>query len=192
MAETNDELLNHEYDGIREFDNPTPAWWNWLFFLSFVFSILYFFHFHLGHGQGVVASYETEMKTFRAAQEQRALAEAKLISEEKIATRMADTQNVSAGATKYAEYCANCHNKAGEGLIGPNLTDNFWLHGDGTLMAIRKVVVEGVAAKGMPGWGKVLSTEDLLNVVAYVGSIRGTNVRGKAPQGQRMPESQGI
>ena len=186
MAKVTDELLDHEYDGIREFDNPTPGWWNWLFFLSFVFSIAYFFHYHIGTGQGVVAAYEAEMKEFRRIEQERAIAEAKNMSEEKLTAAMAQAPAVDAGRTTYGQLCASCHNKQGEGLIGPNLTDAFWLHGDGSLMAIRKVVATGVAAKGMPAWEKVLSPEDLTNVVVFVGTLRGKNVKGKEPQGNKV------
>ena len=186
MAKVTDELLDHEYDGIREFDNPIPAWWNWLFFLSFVFSVVYFFHYHVGAGQGVLASYEQEMEEFRKVEAARALAEAKNISEEKLAGIMSDSAAIAAGKEKFGLYCASCHNKSGEGLIGPNLTDEFWLHGDATLMAIRKIVAQGVAAKGMPAWDKVLSADDMNNVVAFVGTIRGTNVKGKEPQGTKQ------
>ncbi len=188
MAKVTDELLDHEYDGIREFDNPTPGWWNWIFFLSFVFSVVYFFHYHVGSGQGVLASYEAEMKEYREIEKQRALAEAKNISEEKLASVMNDASAVTAGETTYSQLCASCHNKQGEGLIGPNLTDEYWLHGDGSLMAIRKVVATGVAAKGMPGWGKVLSTEDLNKVVGFIGTLRGKNLEGKEPQGKKVAQ----
>ena len=189
MSKVTDELLDHEYDGIREFDNPTPAWWNWLFFLSFVFSVAYFFHYHIGSGQGVIASYEAEMEEFRKVEAERALAEAKNISEEKLASVMGDAAAVTAGKTTYGQLCASCHNKQGEGLIGPNLTDEYWLHGDGSLMAIRKVVATGVAAKGMPAWDKVLSADDLTKVTAFVGTLRGQNVKGKEPQGQKVGQA---
>ena len=192
MSKVTDELLDHEYDGIREFDNPTPAWWNWLFFLSFVFSVVYFFHYHMGTGQGVLASYEAEMNEYQKIEAERALAEARNISEEKLVALMGDPAAVSAGQASYAQFCASCHNKGGEGLIGPNLTDNYWLHGDASLMAIRKVVAAGVPAKGMPAWDKVMSSDDLTKIVAFVGTLRGKNVKGKDPQGKKIEATAGL
>ena len=186
MAKVTDELLDHEYDGIREFDNPTPAWWNWLFFLSFLFSVVYFYHYHLGSGQGVIASYEKEMTEFRAMEAKRDAEERASMSEEKLAALMNDKTALTEGQAVYQKFCVSCHAPQGQGLVGPNLTDEYWLHGDASLVAIRKVVAAGVDGKGMPGWGKVLSKEDLMKVVAYVGTLRGTNVKGKDPQGEKV------
>ncbi len=187
MAKVTDELLDHEYDGIREYDNPTPGWWNWLFFLSFVFSVAYFFHYHVGIGQGVVTSYEAEMDVHREQEAARALAERGRVSEQMLQVAMEDPTVVSGGETVFAQFCASCHNKDGAGLIGPNLTDDYWLYGDASLMAIRNIVAAGVPAKGMPAWDKVLSSDDLTKIVAYVGTLRGQNIQGKGPQGQKAP-----
>lgn len=182
-----DELLDHEYDGIREFDNPIPAWWTWMWIGSFVFSIVYVFHFHvLETGTGVFASYEAEMEQYRRVEAERRALALKNVNEELLSSVMADPTAVSAGAEKFATLCASCHGKSGEGLVGPNLTDNFWLHTDGSLMAIRRVIANGVPEKGMPAWEKMMSAEDLANLVAYLGTLRGTNVPGKEPQGEEV------
>lgn len=185
MRKEQDELLNHEYDGIREYDNPTPAWWNWIFFGSFVFAVGYFIHFHMGHGVSIEQAYAMEMEVIEAQRAEEALAAAKNVSEDKLAELMADATAVESGHGEFAAKCAACHGKQGEGLIGPNLTDAFWLHGDGSLMAIRDVVYNGVVEKGMVAWGKSMPPDQLNQVVAYVGTLRGKNIPGKAPQGDK-------
>lgn len=182
-----DDLLDHEYDGIREYDNPTPGWWNWLFFLTFVFSIGYFIHYHLGDGVSVEEAYAMEMKQAREAAEKRALAEGE-ITEETIQAAMSSESAVAAGKEKFVQNCAACHGQQGEGQIGPNLTDAYWIHGDGSLMSIKDLVANGVAEKGMPAWEKQLTREELVRVVAYVGTLRGKNIPGKEPQGDKVGE----
>lgn len=180
-----DELLDHEYDGIREYDNPVPAWWNWIFFGSFVFSVGYFFHYHIGHGESLHQAYAAKEAEVLKVREKEALAAGK-VTEDTLEKVLADASSVEAGHEKYQAFCAACHGKKGEGLIGPNLTDAFWIHGKGRLVDIREVVATGVAAKGMPAWEKQMSPEELMRVVAFVGSIRGKNEKGKAPQGTEI------
>jgi len=182
-----DELLDHSYDGIREFDNPIPAWWNWIFIGSIAFSLVYYVHYHVaGTGKSVYAAYEADMEQHRAKLAEQAQQVAASMSEEKLLAVMHEPAMVEAGKTKYDATCAACHGPKGEGLVGPNLTDPFWIHADGTLMSIREVVAQGVTEKGMPAWEKILSAEEMMQVVAYLGTMRDTNVEGKAPEGDRV------
>lgn len=176
-----DSLLEHEYDGIVEYDNPMPGWWVWSFWASVLFSVGYLFHYWAGNGVSVEDSYEAEMAVVRAERAQQALAQA--VTEESLEQVLADQASLAEGSTVYASRCAPCHADKGQGLIGPNLTDAHWLHGGGRLMDIYKVVAEGVLEKGMPAWDRQLTPAELRQVVAFVGSIRGTNVPGKAPEG---------
>ena len=185
MPKREDPLLDHEYDGIREYDNPTPAWWNWIFFGSFVFSVFYFIHYHMGDGVSVAETYAMEMEVQEKLLAAEAEKAAKNVSEDSLKTLMADTGAVKFGEEKYVALCAACHGKQGEGLIGPNLTDQFFIHGDGSLMAIRNVVTNGVIEKGMVAWGKTMPPAELNKVVAYLGTLRGKNVKGKEPQGDK-------
>lgn len=174
------QLMSHEYDGIREYDNPTPMWWHLIFWASIVFSVIYFFAYHLSTmAPGVLASYDADV----AAAGNAPVATGPAATEESLAALLSDAGAVGAGREKFAAVCAACHGQKGEGLVGPNLTDNAWLLGDGSLMAIFKVVDEGSLAKGMPAWGKQLKPVELQQVVAYVGTLRNTNVPGKAPEG---------
>lgn len=182
-----DDLLDHEYDGIREYDNPTPAWWNWMWFGSFVFSVFYFFHYHMGQGVSVEEAYIAEMKTVEADRAAAAEEALKNISEGSLAELMSNATVVTKGEEVYKSNCVACHGAKGEGGIGPNLTDAFWIHGDGSLRGIHKVVYEGVVSKGMVAWSKVLPPDVLNSVVVYVGTLRGQKVPGKAPEGDEHP-----
>lgn len=177
-----DQLLDHEYDGIREYDNPLPRWWKTIFWGSFVFSIGYFFHYHLsGNGQSVAAAYEAEMREAREAEAKANLAQP--VSEESLGKLMADPALMTDAKALFTQKCAACHGDKAQGLIGPNLTDNAWIHGQGTLTDIFGVVNEGVLAKGMPAWGRQLSPIEVRKLVAFVGTQRGKAVPGKAPEG---------
>lgn len=182
-----DELLDHEYDGIREFDNPIPSWWTWMWVGSMVFSLFYFVHFHVAEtGQSVLAAYEEEVKYYAQIEADRKAEALANLNEDVLKGYMSDQAMVSAGETKFAEACAACHGQAGEGLVGPNLTDEYWLHTDGSLMSIRAVIANGVPEKGMPAWEKMMSEEELAQLVAFLGTLRGRNVEGKEPEGEKV------
>jgi len=173
---------DHNYDGIQEYDNPLPKWWTWIFVGSFVFAVGYVVHYVVGNGEGVHEDYQAEMKDFERAEEKR-LAAMGDVSEDMLAQMAANSTSIAKGKATYEQVCKQCHGEQGEGKIGPNLTDRAWIHGDGSLMAIYKTIANGVLDKGMPAWKKQLSPGDLRSAVAYVGSIRNTNVPGKEPQG---------
>jgi cytochrome c oxidase cbb3-type subunit 3 len=175
-------LLHHEYDGIQEYDNPLPRWWVLIFWGSFWFAVAYFLAYHVfDRGQSVKAAYEEEVAVVAAERARAALKEK--VSEESLAALAANPSVVPAGKEVFALRCTPCHGAEGQGVIGPNLTDNSWIHGKGKLMDIYAVVNEGVAAKGMPAWGQQLKPEDVRKVVAFVASLRGKNLPGKAPEG---------
>ncbi len=175
-----DRLLEHEYDGIREYDNPMPRWWVRIFWGTFFFSLLYVLHFDFGRGLSIEESYTAEMEVVNAKRAQEALAQA--ASEETLSTMLADTSTVSQGKGVFAKRCAACHADEGQGNIGPNLTDDHWLHGS-QLMDIYKTVSDGVPEKGMPAWVRQLTPTELRQAVVFVASLRGKNLPGKAPEG---------
>lgn len=179
-------IEDHNYDGIQEFDNPMPRWWLNIWFGTVIFSALYYFHFQLGDGQGIHDAYAEEVAAFQKEEEKR-FAKAGAATEESLAKLVATPSNTSAGKGIYVTNCQACHGATGGGLVGPNLTDHHWIHGKGTLLGIHKVVSQGVLSKGMPAWNRVLSKQELENVVAYVGTMRGQNVEGgKPPEGERV------
>jgi cytochrome c oxidase cbb3-type subunit 3 len=176
-----DELLDHEYDGIREYDNPLPRWWVWIFAGSFWFSIAYFFHYHVSHnGQSVAAAYEADVAEAREVQAKASLAEP--VNEESLGKLMADAALMNDAKGLFGLRCAQCHGDKGQGVIGPNLTDSAWLHGS-SLTEIFGVIDQGVLAKGMPAWSKQMSAIEVRKLAAFVGTQRGKNLPGKAPEG---------
>ena len=179
-------VLDHEYDGIREYDNPLPRWWVWMWAGSFFFSVGYFFHYHVSHnGTSVEGDYVADMAEARELEAKQSLAEP--VSEDSLSKLMANPALMTDAKALFGLRCAPCHAANGQGLIGPNLTDNSWVHGAGKLTDIYGVVDGGVAAKGMPAWGRQLTPIELRKVVAFVGTLRGTNLPGKAAEGTAIP-----
>lgn len=180
-----DRLLDHRYDGIQEYDNPMPRWWVWIFWGSFWFSCAYIFHYWLGNGTSTHEAYAQEMDVVLAQRAKEALGQK--VSEESLMQLGQSSESIQAGGEVFVAKCVACHLEKGQGSIGPNLTDKYWIHGKGELMDIYSTVSEGVADKGMPAWGRQLSPAELRHVVAYVGTLRNTNVEGKAPEGEPVP-----
>jgi cytochrome c oxidase cbb3-type subunit III len=186
-AAAHDQLLDHEYDGIREYDNPLPRWWVWIWAGTAIFSFAYFFHYHIsGNGESVAAAYEADV---REAREQEAKANlAQPVSEESLGKLMSDAALMNDAKPLFALRCAPCHGAKAQGLIGPNLTDNAWIHGQGTLTDIYGVIDGGVLAKGMPAWGRQLSPIEVRKLAAFIGTQRGKSIPGKAPEGTVVPQ----
>ena len=174
----------HEYDGIEEADNQLPLWWLTLFFAAIVFGVAYWFAFHeygLGQLPGQAYAVAKAEKQARAERQARALAaQAGGVGLEALGS---DLSLVSAGEATFKVSCSPCHGMSAEGNIGPNLTDNAWIHG-GAAEDMQQVINEGVAAKGMPAWGTTLGPVAVQQLVAYLVSIRDQNVPGKPPQGE--------
>ncbi len=185
-ASAQDQLLDHEYDGIREYDNPLPRWWVWMWAGSAVFSVAYFFHYHVsGNGQSVAAAYEADMQEARENEAKASLAEP--VSEESLGKLMSDSALMADAKALFGLRCAPCHGDKAQGVIGPNLTDNAWIHGSGSLSDIFTVISEGVLAKGMPAWNRQLSPIEVRKLAAFVGTTRGSAVPGKPPEGNVSP-----
>ena len=176
-----DRLIEHEYDGIKEYDNPMPRWWLLTFYGTVIFSVIYALNIGpVGSGEGRIAQYEASV----AAAEARMPKAPEPASPERLAALAADPAAVSAGQTVFTSYCASCHGPDGGGLIGPNLADDHWLHG-GSADAIYQTIAQGVLAKGMPPWEKSLKPDQLEQVAAYVVALRGTSpTNPKAPEGE--------
>lgn len=173
-------LIEHNYDGIQEYDNPLPRWWVYLFYATIVFSILYLLNVPgVGIGKGRIANYEADMAAWKAAHPEPEGG----ASPEQLAALATDQAALATGKQVYATNCASCHRADGGGMIGPNLTDDYWIHGS-SLPEIHTTIVEGVLAKGMPNWGKLLKPDQVNAVTVYVASLKGSNpANPKAPEG---------
>lgn len=182
----NDRLLEHSYDGIQEYDNPMPRWWVITFWATIIFSVLYLLNAPIfGKGPGRIAEYEADMAKALAARQR--MEPAGGPSAEQLAALVTNAQAVEAGKALFATNCAACHRADGGGMIGPNLADDAWIHG-GTLAEVHKTIDEGVLAKGMPAWGKVLKPNQINELTVYVASLLGTNPPNpKAPEGTTSP-----
>ena len=176
-----DKLLDHTYDGIQEYDNPMPRWWLLTFAGTIIFSVIYLFNIGpVGNGNGRVADYDADMAAYAKAHP---APTGSNMSSDQLLALAKDHEALEDGEETYRAYCASCHAQDGGGLIGPNLTDAYWLHG-GKITDVYTTVTNGVLEKGMPPWGKTLRTEQLSAVVAYVSTLRGsTPANPKAPQG---------
>jgi cytochrome c oxidase cbb3-type subunit 3 len=177
-------LTKHEYDGIRELDNPLPSWWLGTFFVTIIFSFLYFIHLHLTPDNLIEDEYAAAVKAQAELQTSNPVAAP---DEKALAAAANSPHEVAEGKAHFQALCVACHGANGQGGIGPNLTDRFWLHGQGQLSDLAKIIGGGVLEKGMPAWGQVLKADEVIEVAAFVRTLQGTNPAGaKAPQGTEI------
>lgn len=173
-------MAGHEYDGIQELDNPLPRWWLYGFYLTIVFGVFYVIYYQFGPGTSLVDAYNERVASLQAARAEKAKGG---VDANALLAAVANHEEAEKGKTLFAERCAACHGDAGQGVIGPNLTDAYWIHG-GKPDQILHTVRTGVADKGMPAWGESMSDPELVQVVSYIVSIKGTNPpNAKEPQG---------
>lgn len=183
---TTGKILAHEYDGIHEYDNPLPGWWRAIFYGSVVFAIVYFVVFHIGHWADTPdQKYRTEQLAWLADHEEESVAQASS-SEEELTAGARDPALVDRGRTIFEGKCATCHTADGHGLIGPNLTDLFQIHGSGRI-DLFNTIRDGAPGTAMMAWGTQIPPTDLVAVASFVSSLRGKKLAGKEPQGQPVP-----
>jgi cytochrome c oxidase cbb3-type subunit 3 len=173
----------HVYDGIVEHDNKLPLWWQLTLYGAIVFALVYWFGRRFDAIRSPDEIYAQAVASQRALDAERARARG-TIDDAMLSTLSKDPGSLAGGRETFASTCAPCHRADGGGNIGPNLTDAYWIHGSKPT-DVFKTVSEGVPSKGMPTWGPQLGQDRVLAVVAYVVSLRDTNVAGgKAPQGE--------
>lgn len=169
----------HVYDDIHEEDNHLPNWWLAILFGAIVFSFGYWFVFHTSK---LLPSPQQVYRDDVAALNKK-LALANPTSDEALVALSADATAVAEGKAVFTSTCVACHLPDGRGLVGPNLTDKFWIHGSKP-RDILTTVTNGWPDKGMPPWGRQLGEDKVRKVTAFVLTIKNTNVAGgKAPQG---------
>ncbi|HMO03634.1 MAG TPA: cbb3-type cytochrome c oxidase N-terminal domain-containing protein [Kiritimatiellia bacterium] len=179
-------LMDHDADGITELDNNLPQWWVWLFVLTCVWAAGYLVYFHLMDGPGQIARYEQEMAA--AATSIAAATPAPAAPGEAAPAAAADEPStdeaiLAQGKDLYIKNCLVCHAPDGGGLIGPNMTDDFYIHGPLFSDSVR-IINEGVVAKGMIPWKGVLKPDEIHAVASYIFTLRGTTPAApKAPEG---------
>lgn len=185
QPEYTDPLTDHAYDGIREYDNPTPSWWTWLWVASIIFSVFYFFFVTIAGGElSPIGFYERHV-----IEEQRSrLGELGSVKPDSpTVLRLAkDDRWLSVGRSLFATNCVSCHGRNAEGNNGPNLTDDHYL------WVTEPADIVDVIAKGrnngaMPAWSNRLDPREQIIVAAYVASLRGQNVPGRQVEGKPAP-----
>lgn len=184
MDPNNVEMKGHSYDGITELDNPLPGWWLWTFFLTIIFAFLYFIHYQSGSGPTLKQELEVAMQELSKSGSQHQHGHTVVESDDQLAALLSDKSALPIGEEIYKSKCTACHGNELQGVIGPNLVDNYWIHGKGKPSAVLKVVREGILDKGMPEWQTILKREDVIAVTAFILSKKGATVNHpKAPQG---------
>jgi len=206
-----EEILEHNFDGIRELDNFLPPWWTWLFIISIVFSVAYILNYHVfktGDLQdveyykdmnpewaesdlkmtGPSLRYTSPYKGTGTSEIIAPIARGKTVEEIAreivVATVLTDNESIAKGESIYTTNCVACHGASGEGLIGPNFCDSNWIHG-GAINDLIRIINVGVPAKGMIPWDKTLTPVQILQVASYILTFEGTN-----PPNQKAPEGE--
>lgn len=175
-------LTDHRYDDIQEYDNPMPGWWLATFYLTIIFSIIYYGYYQLGSGPTLQDEFKQDVQ--KIAEITKAQGGSSGPSTD-LNAAIAKPEVLAQGAQIYQGKCAACHAADLGGQIGPNLVDNYWIHGKGTPEDVYKVINEGVLDKGMPNWGAQLKSDELVAVTAFVISKKGSQpATPKAPQGE--------
>ena len=175
-------MLDHDYDGIRELDNNLPPWWKYGFYLTIVVSVIYLINFHvIGSGDLQLVEYDKEMSAAKIQVEEYMKNSANNVDETTV--KMLEGNDIAGGKEVFMANCVACHGKLGEGGVGPNLTDTYWLHSGG-ISDIFKSIKYGWPDKGMKSWKEDLSPVQIAQVASYIKTLYGTNPpNGKAPQG---------
>jgi cytochrome c oxidase cbb3-type subunit 3 len=179
---TNDKIIaDHEYDGIKELDNDLPPWWKWLFYITIAFGIIYLIRMWVFDADDLYQARE-----FAQEMEQAATAVPKQTEDFEIKV-LSDPASIQNGKEIYDKICQVCHLADGGGLVGPNFTDNYWIHGN-TMEDMYRIVTDGVIEKGMIPYKDQLSPTQRLEVLSYIiKDLHGTTpANPKEPQGEEM------
>ena len=184
---TNERLIkDHSYDGIRELDNDLPPWWKWLFIITIVFAVVYLIRLFVFHSDDLYQEkeYAKEMANVASAEKAGAAASGKT-AEFKVVL-LTNDDALASGKETWTKICAACHLADGGGLVGPNMTDDYWIHGN-TVEDLYNVVTNGVIEKGMLSYKSQLSDQKRLEAVSYIlVKLHGsTPANPKAPQGKK-------
>ncbi len=182
-----DIMLDHNYDGIRELDNSLPPWWKYGFIFTIVVAFIYIGYFHaFGSGKNPTEEYADEMEKARIEKEVYEANNKDKVDEKNVP--MADANGIKAGQALFEANCVACHLKDGGGIVGPNLTDDYWLH-KGSLNDIYKTIKMGYPDKGMQPWNGQFTPMQISQISSYIKTLRGTKPAvAKTPQGDLYTE----
>lgn len=181
-------LMDEDYDGIAELDNNVPPWFNILFYSTIVFAVIYLLNYHvLKIGRLPFQEYADEV--YAADMKREELIRTGAFINENTVTLLTEKAALDNGKQVFVANCVPCHGNNAEGTVGPNLTDQFWIHGGG-IKNVFKTIKYGVPAKGMIAWQTLFNPKAMQEVASYVLSLQGTNPpNGKPPEGNKYTES---
>ncbi len=181
-------LIDEDYDGIQELDNNVPPWFNILFYGTIIIAIIYMLNYHvLGTGRLPFQEYNDEV--FAAQLQRDELIKSGAFINETTVELLKDPESLSAGKQIFQANCIPCHGENAGGTVGPNLTDQFWIHGGG-IKNVFKTIKYGVPVKGMIAWQNQFNPKKMQQVASFVLSLQGTNpANGKPPEGDKYIET---
>ena len=174
LSEEKDMMEDHDYDGIKELNNPTPAWFMVLFYASIVIAVAYMFSYHVFDiGKSQEQEYAIELRDAQISKKAFLAKSANNVDENNI--KLINTVAVlNEGKAIYLKNCVACHGEQAQGTVGPNLTDEYWIHG-GNIGSVFKTIKYGVPEKGMISWEKQLTPKQMADVSNYIKSLANTN-----------------
>ncbi len=179
--------MSHDYDGIRELDNKIPSWWTWTFLSSVLFAIIYMYRMFSSEtlpDQYVELAQANEI----AAIEKLAYLKKGANNVDENTVKMLGAAEITEGATLYAKNCVACHGDKGQGSVGPNLTDDYWIH-KGGIKDIFYSIKYGWAEKGMKSWKEDFSPVQIAQLSSFIRTLHGTNPPApKEKQGELYTE----
>jgi cytochrome c oxidase cbb3-type subunit 3 len=189
IEQEKDILLDHNYDGIQELDNSLPPWWKYGFYLTIIVGCIYIYRYHISNdGPSQQEEYAAEMQKGEEDKAAYLLAAGNNVDENTV-TALTDPADIAAGKEMFVKTCAPCHLADGGGVVGPNLTDNYWLHG-GSIKDIFKSIKYGWQEKGMKSWKDDFSAKQIQQLASFVKSLKGTKpATPKAEQGELYIEA---
>lgn len=181
-------LLDHEADGIRELDNQLPRWWVWLFYITIVFAIAYMLYYHVfNDGHMMAREYQAEMALGNAL---KTTAMSKFETSIPTLQPSKDPVVIATGDRTFHMLCAPCHRPDAGGLVGPNLCDDYWIHGSNFADNVT-TIWNGVPAKGMITWKNSLQPNQVYEVASYIYTLRGSNPKNPKPPENTAPVKTG-
>lgn len=181
--DTKDQVRPTTYDGIQEYDNQLPRWWLFTFVITILFAFMYWSRYFVFES---APNQKNELEKEMAEVQNKIDKKTAAISSDQLLAILKDPTVAEKGSAIFKTYCFTCHGQHGEGGIGPNLTDHYWLHG-GEPENILNIISNGVAEKGMTPWKGVLSISQIQQAAAYVIALQGTHpANPKAPQGELL------
>jgi len=185
-ASEQEQDLGHDFDGIRELNNPTPPWWRYSFYCSILFGVVYVWVYHISRSAPLQLE-ELAIAEAKATEAQQAyLAHAASNIDEKTVKLLTAADDIAGGQKLFTANCTACHGAAGQGMVGPNLTDDYWLHG-GQVNQVFSTIKYGVPEKGMKSWKDDFSPKQIAQLASFIKTLHGTNPPG-AKEAQGEPE----